>query len=83
VSNISNEEVLPPTELFSTRHEVEHANSTHLATLQSPPITFDAHNLGSAAPEKCKVVLANMRVPDCLVLKQGAQVMLIKNIDNR
>ncbi len=80
---VSNDSVLPPTELFSTRNEVERANSTRLAALQSPPVAFDARDSGSAAPEKRKAVLANMRVPDRLILKQGAQVMLVKNIDDR
>jgi ATP-dependent DNA helicase PIF1 len=80
---VSNDSVLPPTELFSTRHEVERANSTRLASLQSPPVAFDARDSGSAAPEKRKAVLANMRVPERLILKQGAQVMLVKNIDDR
>ena len=80
---VSNDSVLPPTELFSTRHEVERANSTRLASLQSPPVTFDARDSGSAAPEKRKAVLANMRVPERLILKKGAQVMLVKNIDDQ
>lgn len=80
---VSNDTILPPTELFSTRHEVERANSTRLAALQSPPVAFDARDSGSAAPEKRKAVLANMRVPERLILKQGAQVMLVKNIDDR
>jgi ATP-dependent DNA helicase PIF1 len=80
---VSNDSVLPPTELFSTRHEVERANSTRLASLQSPAFTFDARDSGSAAPEKRKAVLANMRVPEHLILKQGAQVMLVKNIDDQ
>lgn len=80
---VSNDSILPPTELFSTRHEVERANSTRLASLQSPPFTFDARDSGSAAPEKRKAVLANMRVPERLILKQGAQVMLVKNIDDQ
>lgn len=80
---VSNDSILPPTELFSTRHEVERANSTRLASLQSPPVAFEARDSGSAAPEKRKAVLATMRVPERLILKQGAQVMLVKNIDDR
>ena len=79
----SKDSILPPTELFSTRHEVERANSTRLASLQSPPVAFEARDSGSAAPEKRKAVLATMRVPERLILKQGAQVMLVKNIDDR
>ena len=80
---VSNDSILPPTELFCTRLEVERANSTRLASLQSAPVAFDARDSGSAAPEKRKAVLANMRVPERLTLKLGAQVMLVKNIDDR
>jgi hypothetical protein len=65
------------------RHEVERANSTRLAALQTPPVSYDARDSGSAAPEKRKAVLAGMMVPERLVLKKGAQVMLVKNVDDQ
>jgi ATP-dependent DNA helicase PIF1 len=65
------------------RYEVERANSTRLAALQSPPVSYDARDSGSAAPEKRKTVLAGMMVPERLVLKKGAQVMLVKNVDDQ
>jgi len=65
------------------RHEVERANSTRLAALQTPPVTFDARDSGSALPDKRKALLAAMMVPERLLLKQGAQVMLVKNVDDR
>ena len=65
------------------RHEVERANSTRLAALKSPPVSYDARDSGSAAPEKRKAVLAGMMVSERLVLKRGAQVMLVKNVDDQ
>jgi hypothetical protein len=65
------------------RYEVERANSTRLAALQSPPVSYDARDSGSAAPDKRKAVLAGMMVPERLVLKNGAQVMLVKNVDDQ
>jgi ATP-dependent DNA helicase PIF1 len=65
------------------RHEVERANSTRLAALQSPPVSYDARDSGSASPDKRKAVLAGMMVPERLVLKKGAQVMLVKNVDDQ
>jgi ATP-dependent DNA helicase PIF1 len=65
------------------RHEVERANSTRLAALQTPPVSYDARDSGSAAPEKRKAVLAGMMVPERLILKKGAQVMLVKNVDDQ
>jgi ATP-dependent DNA helicase PIF1 len=82
-SIVSGDSDLPPTELFPMRHEVERANSTRLAALQSPPVSYDARDSGSAAPDKRKAVLAGMMVPERLVLKNGAQVMLVKNVDDQ
>lgn len=65
------------------RYEVERANSTRLAALSMPPVSYDARDSGSAAPDRRKAVLAGMMVPDRLILKQGAQVMLVKNVDDR
>ena len=80
---ISNDLDLPPTELFPMRHEVERANGARLAALQTPPVSYDARDSGSAAPDKRKAVLAGMMVPERLVLKKGAQVMLVKNVDDQ
>jgi len=80
---VSSDSDIPPTELFPMRHEVERANSTRLTALQSPPVSYDARDSGSAAPDKRKAVLAGMMVPERLVLKKGAQVMLVKNVDDQ
>jgi ATP-dependent DNA helicase PIF1 len=65
------------------RYEVERANGTRLAALRTPPVSYNARDSGSAAPDKRKAVLAGMMVPERLVLKQGAQVMLVKNVDDQ
>ena len=65
------------------RHEVERANSTRLAALYTPPISYNARDSGTAAPDRRKAVLAGMMVPERLVLKKGAQVMLVKNVDDQ
>jgi ATP-dependent DNA helicase PIF1 len=80
---VSNDLGLPPTELFAMRHEVERANEARLAALKTPPFSYDARDSGSAAPDRRKAVLAGMMVPERLVLKQGAQVMLVKNVDDQ
>ena len=80
---VSSDSDLPPTELFPMRYEVERANSTRLAALQSPPVSYDARDSGSAAPDKRKAVLAGMIAPERVVLKKGAQVMLTKNVDDQ
>ena len=65
------------------RHEVERANSTRLAALHTPPTSYNARDSGTAAPDRRKAVLAGMMVPERLVLKKGAQVMLVKNVDDQ
>ncbi|KAI0251886.1 hypothetical protein BJV78DRAFT_396127 [Lactifluus subvellereus] len=65
------------------RHEVERANGARLAALQTLPVSYNARDSGSAGPEKRKAVLAGMMMPERLVLKKGAQVMLVKNVDDQ
>ena len=75
--------VLPPTELFPVRSEVERANSSRLASLKSPPFVYIARDSGSASLERRKTVLAGMVVPERVSLKTGAQVMLVRNVDEK
>jgi ATP-dependent DNA helicase PIF1 len=67
------------TELFPTRHEVEAANSRKLMALEGEPHMFAATDSGR--PDMRDRLLQNMMAPKQLVLKKGAQVMLIKNLD--
>lgn len=65
------------------RHEVERSNTSRLAALPGPSFTYNARDSGSAPPERRKTVLAGMVVPEKFVLKTGAQVMLVRNVDDR
>ncbi|EWC48606.1 hypothetical protein DRE_01828 [Drechslerella stenobrocha 248] len=73
---------LQATELFPTRREVENANNRQLQGLKADFERYtsidDSPSLDEAAREK---LLSNCMAPRVLELKIGAQVMLIKNID--
>ncbi|TFK52899.1 hypothetical protein OE88DRAFT_1656561 [Heliocybe sulcata] len=71
-----------PTELFPLRHEVDSANSNRLKSLAGPIHTFDSRDSGSAPPDTRNKLLKNMMAVEKLEVKAGAQVMLIKNVDN-
>ena len=70
-----------PTELFPLRNEVDRANAARMASLTGPSFKFEARDSGAAPPEKRSKLLENMVVPRMLELKENAQVMLIKNVD--
>ncbi|KAL2142629.1 hypothetical protein VTI28DRAFT_893 [Corynascus sepedonium] len=70
---------LEVTELFPTRNEVESSNQRRLRALTGKLYRYDALDAGD---EKVRDrLLANMMAPPTLELKKGAQVMLIKNMD--
>lgn len=68
-----------PTELYPTRQEVERSNTTRLNALKEEPITYTAHDSGRGTPEQKARDFVNMMAVERLVLKKGAQVMMIKN----
>jgi ATP-dependent DNA helicase PIF1 len=72
---------IEPTELFATRNEVENANRIRLAALQGEMNVYNAKDGGTMDPEFRAKTLANMMAPERISLKKGAQVMLIKNMD--
>ncbi|GAA5904640.1 hypothetical protein JCM5296_003613 [Sporobolomyces johnsonii] len=75
---------LKPTELFPMRHQVEHANQNRLEALQGDAVTFKADDWAlnkNASQMKNDPYLRNFKAPETLVLKPGARVMLIKNLD--
>ena len=73
---------LDATELFPTRTEVDRANQTRLDKLQGDTFVFEARD-GGAIVEKTQRdrLLQNCMAPESIILRKGAQVMLIKNID--
>ena len=73
---------LEATELFPTRQEVELANNTRMSNLQGQSFVFEARD-GGAIVDKAQRdrLLQNCMAPELINLKKGAQVMLIKNID--
>lgn len=68
-------EVLP-TELFSHRADVSNANQKRLADLRSMTFTYKARDSGDKPH-----LLDNLLADASIDLKLGAQVMLVKNVD--
>lgn len=67
-------------QLFPTRNQVEMSNDRRMRELPGAPFKFDA--LDSGDPVVRDKLLVNMMAPKSIVLKVGAQVMLIKNLDD-
>lgn len=73
---------IEPAELYSTRSEVERANSFRLSNLTSEKIPYNAIDGGVLTdPQQRQRLLSNFIAPEKLELKKGAQVMMIKNLD--
>ncbi|KAJ2998938.1 hypothetical protein NUW58_g166 [Xylaria curta] len=71
---------LDVTELFPTRYEVERSNETRLRSLPGETYHYESQDTGD--PNVRDKLLANMMAPKSMDLKKGAQVMLIKNMDD-
>jgi ATP-dependent DNA helicase PIF1 len=73
---------LIPTKLFSTRKEVDIANNRMLKQLDGEGLTYTAIDSGTLinTPQAPKM-LENFLAPKSITLKPGAQVMMVKNID--
>jgi len=68
---------------FPTRNEVDSANGTRMRNLAGRELEFRAEDGGSILDvEQRTKLLANCMAPSSISLKKGAQVMLIKNIDD-
>lgn len=65
---------------FPTRNEVDSSNKRRLAALPGRSYFYPAHDSGKE-PQLREKLLSNMMAPAALELKKGAQVMLIKNMD--
>lgn len=73
---------LDATELFPLRSEVEKANADRLVNLQGLTEVFEARDGGTIVDKAQRdKLLSNCMAPETITLKKGAQVMLIKNID--
>ncbi|KAF4898404.1 ATP-dependent DNA helicase PIF1 [Colletotrichum fructicola] len=77
---IVSDDGLEVTELFPTRWEVENSNQARLRNLPGKPHRYDASDGGDANVRD--KLLQNMMAPKTIELKVGAQVMLIKNMDD-
>ncbi|CAD0105895.1 unnamed protein product [Aureobasidium uvarum] len=79
---LESESSIDATELFPTRNEVENANQSKMSQLVGEIRTFEARDGGSITDKTFRdKLLANCMAPELITLKKGAQVMLIKNID--
>ena len=68
---------------FPTRNEVDRANSNRMKNLTGQEVEFRAEDGGSIVDiDQRSKLLANCMAPQSISLKRGAQVMLIKNIDD-
>jgi ATP-dependent DNA helicase PIF1 len=77
------DDTIEATELFPTRQEVERANSVRMQQLHGTVFNFEARDGGTIAnKEQRDRLLQNCMVPEIVSLKKGAQVMLVKNMDD-
>ncbi|GAC93473.1 hypothetical protein PHSY_001038 [Pseudozyma hubeiensis SY62] len=70
-----------PTELFPMRQEVDKANAGRLLALQAEAQSYRAVDGGTLMGEARDRILSHSIAVSVLNLKKGAQVMLIKNLD--
>ncbi|KAJ5832484.1 hypothetical protein N7474_000795 [Penicillium riverlandense] len=76
-------DALEATELFPTRAEVEHANTARMTRLSGDVWKFEAVDTGTIQDQQYRdKLLSNCMAPKSIELKKGAQVMLIKNMED-
>ncbi|KAI0923745.1 hypothetical protein AcV5_010527 [Taiwanofungus camphoratus] len=77
------EDGLGATELFPRREDVEKSNAMRMNSINTEVHTYRSSDGGSLTdPAQREKLLNNFIAPERLVLKVGAQVMLIKNVDD-
>lgn len=69
------------TELFPRKADVERANNKRLEALEGDKVVYDAVDSYTDEALRDRKILDNMMAPKRLIIKEGAQVMSIKNID--
>lgn len=73
---------ITPTELFPLRRDVERANQTRLDAIAEESRVYTSYDTGTLQGEQRERLLENFMAPRHVCLKRGAQVMLIKNIED-
>jgi hypothetical protein len=74
--------LLNPKNSFPRREEVDRSNTTRMSSLQTEHHTYQSTDGGSLEdPNQREKMLANFMAAKSLQLRVGAQVMLIKNVD--
>ncbi|KAJ3552575.1 hypothetical protein NM688_g4082 [Phlebia brevispora] len=81
---LSYEDGVTATELFPRREDVERSNTARMRDIDSETHSYHAFDGGPlATTDGGQKMLANFMAPEKLVIKVGAQVMLIKNLDDQ
>lgn len=76
------DDLIVPTELFPRREDVERSNTARLNALDEMGYSYTATDGGAVTdPTQREKVLANFMAPQFIEVKEKAQVMLIKNVD--
>ncbi|KAK8850592.1 hypothetical protein IAR55_004511 [Kwoniella newhampshirensis] len=80
--NIEYTDGIEPTELFPRREDVDRANNTRLTQINREGYSYQSTDGGAITdPTQREKLLSNFMAPAWLELKENAQVMLIKNMD--
>ncbi|EMG48156.1 hypothetical protein G210_1338 [Candida maltosa Xu316] len=72
-----------PSELYATRYEVENSNNRKLSTIKGGVVSYHSIDSGTLPEKQRNTLLQNFLAPQHLSLKIGAQVMCIKNFDDK